>query len=1035
MKSSLLLSILLLSSYITFSQNLVVNPSFETTSSNCGSFGGEGFSTDLAASWNSANSNTAGDSCSSPDLFSLCNTLPGFGPTPTNMPNSFLGYQVSRTGTRHAGIITYEALGSPYREYIQGRTTTPLVAGQVYCVSMYVSLGNDVTNATNNIGVRFTNTQYMRDACTQGSLINLPPQLNYTCAPILDTANWVRLQWNYTAVGGEQYFIIGNFFNNAGTTVASTGVSSLNPYAYYYIDDVSIVPNSCCAADITPQSPLCISDAPVTLTAVPPLGASCTPSPITGTWSGPGMSAAGVFSPAVAGVGTHTIMFNLSCGGTATTTITVSPCVALVACVETNGSITASNGVAPYSWQNQTTTQDCSACILACTFPPGCAVNVTNWTTFNTGTTIPAPTTYPIRLIDNAGGILVINSAGSLPACTSNPCPTITINVTSQTPVGCGSTNNGTATVAASGGTAGYQYVWTPGNLIGATQNALSAQTYTVNVLDAANCTGSTTVTIGSSTTLSLTTQATSASCGLNNGSASVSVVGGSGTYTYAWSPSGGSAAITSSTLAPGTYNVTVTGGGCTGTASVLVDALPTSVVNVTSINHPTCTGGNNGSFVYTINGGTPVTSPAIFGPGLANVNVTDGNGCSIPVSVDFVLPVITATVNTVGANCGVSNGSATISPSGGTAPYTYAWSPSGGTAASATNLSSGAYSVLITDASGCTLTQAVNVPAIGGPTLTLSNIVNASCGLSNGSATVNATGGTAPYTYAWSPSGGNGQTATGLSAGNYTVTVTDNSGCVVSETATIGGSAAITISGTVTDENCGQSDGEIVISTSGGTGPFSFAWSPTGETTQNLSNILGGSYSVTATDANGCTASSTFEVEVVGSLPITVNPSVTTIEQGDTVQLTASGGMTYSWTPTTNLSCTTCDTLFAAPTSTTTYEVTATDANGCSGTQEVIVYVNPICSQEIFVPTIFSPNNDGKNDKQCVLGSCISTMIFSIYNRWGELVFETNDQNTCWDGTYKGKKVGSDVFVYKLNAILLNGKEVIQSGNLTVLH
>jgi gliding motility-associated-like protein len=402
---------------------------------------------------------------------------------------------------------------------------------------------------------------------------------------------------------------------------------------------------------------------------------------------------------------------------------------------------------------------------------------------------------------------------------------------------------------------------------------------------------------------------------------------------------------------------------------------------------------------------------------------------------VNFVLPVITATATTVGANCGVSNGSATVSASGGTAPYTYTWSPAGGNAATASNLSSGAYTVLITDANGCTLTQPINVPAIGGPTLTLSNVVNASCGQTNGSATVNATGGTAPYSYAWSPTGGTGPTATGLAAGNYTITVTDNSGCIVSETAVIGGGSAITVNGTVIDENCGQSDGGITVSTTGGTAPFTFTWSPGGETTQNISNIVGGSYSVTVSDASGCSTTSTFEVEVVGSLPVSVNPSSATIEQGDTVQLTASGGLIYTWSPTTNLSCVSCDTLLASPSVTTTYEVTVTDANGCSGTAEVIVYVNPICSQEIFVPTIFSSNSDGKNDRQCVLGNCIATMTFSIYNWWGELVFETNDQNTCWDGTYKGKKVNSDVFVFKLNAILLNGKEVNQSGNLTVLH
>ena len=141
----------------------MVNPSFENTATNCGSFGGEGFFTDLNGSWDNASNNALGDSCSSPDLFSDCNLIFG-NPAPTNMPNSVLGYQVSRTGTRHAGIITHEAL-SEYREYIQGRTSAPLVAGQSYCVSMYVSLGDAVLYATNNMGIYFGNVPYERDPC------------------------------------------------------------------------------------------------------------------------------------------------------------------------------------------------------------------------------------------------------------------------------------------------------------------------------------------------------------------------------------------------------------------------------------------------------------------------------------------------------------------------------------------------------------------------------------------------------------------------------------------------------------------------------------------------------------------------------------------------------------------------------------------------------------------------------------------------------------------------------------------------------
>lgn len=973
-KISLLLLLMALNLGFLSAQNLVINPSFESTANGCAGFPFpvEGFS-DLN-DWDNANSNTPGDSCSSPDLFSTCNT----GLTAIlGVPSNALGYQNAKTGNKYAGIINYSApfgLNDEYREYIQGHTTTPLVAGQTYCVSMFVSLANGSPWACNNMGVYFSNTHYLRDACAGSSpRINVTPQLNYSCAVINDTtANWFRIQWNYVATGGEQYFVIGNFFNDAGTNAVSTGASSLqNMFAYYYIDDVSIVPNTCCYADITPVGTLCITAPPVTLTAAAPnSGTSCTAASVTGTWSGPGVSSSGVFTPATAGPGTHTITFTLSCGTAVTTSITVSPCVAISVCVEANGNLTASNGVAPYSWQNQTTTQDCSACLFGCAIPPGCAVNVSNWTTFTTGTSIPAPATYPVRVLDNSGTTLIINSASSLPACTSTPCPTITVNVVSQTPVGCGSTNNGTATVAASGGTTPYQYLWTPGNLVGATQNGLSAQTYTVNVLDGANCTGSTTVTITASTALSLTTSSTPASCGQSNGSATVSVTGGTGTYTYAWSPSGGSAA-TATGLAAGNYTVTVTGGGCTGTANVTVAA-----------------------------GGTSIT----------------------------------ATVSTVGAHCGAADGSATVTPSGGTGTYTYAWSPSGGTSATATGLQSGAYSVVITDNGGCSLTQAVNVPALGGPTVAISNVNNATCGQSNGSATATVTGGTSPYTYAWSPSGGTASTATGLAAGSYTVTVTDATGCVVSGNATISGGSAVTVTGTVTDENCGQSNGQVTITPAGGTAPYTYAWTPGGATTQNLTGVTGNTYAVTVTDASGCTATQSFVVNVLSSLVVTVTPSTSTIDQGDTVQLTASGGVTYVWTPVTGLSCSTCSAPLASPSATTTYEVTGTDANGCSGTAQAIIHVNPICSKEIFVPTIFSPNGDGRNDDQCVLGNCIVDLDFSIYNRWGERVFHAVDQNSCWDGTYKGKTVNPGVFVYKLKAKLLNGTAIDQSGNITVV-
>ena len=694
-------------------QNLVVNPSFEITSSNCGNFGGEGFFTDLVGSWDNASNNAAGDSCSSPDLFSACNTILGIN-APTHMPYSVLGYQYSRTGTRHAGIITHEIL-SQYREYIQGRTAQPLQAGQTYCVSMYVSRADDVPFATNNIGIRFTNTQFLRDPCPGGnnSLIDLPPHLNYGCPALVDTAGWVRLQWDYTAAGGEQWFVIGNFFNNANTDIQTVGGGFLNPFAYYYIDDVSIVPGPCCYADLSGPTTMCVTDAPVTLQASGGLGAVCTAS-VSGTWSGPGITGpvAGTFDPQVADVGTHTITFTLTCGFSATMQVIVGPCSGLTVCSDAiTGQWTVSGGVPPYSWQQQTTSQDCSACILGCFLPPGCAVNVNGWTTTTTGQSVPAPSDLPIRVIDGAGTTVVINSAAEVPPCAV--CPTITVSATDQENVTCHGAGDGSATASATGGEGPYLYTWT-GGLSGPVQNGLSAGTYTVTATDANGCSGTLVVTIDEPPALNVQVSGTTdATCAGDDGSATVLASGGSGTLSYAWSPSGATGA-TATGLAPGDHSVLVTdANGCTaqvqvtigtaeGPAITDVAATPTACDAPTGTITVTATGTD---LQYSIDGTTFQTSGQFQGldVGTYQVVVVDANGCIVSGTVSVVTlngptPVIT------GPSMGCAGDDLVLST---TAPYaSYAWSNGAATPTIPVQVS-GQYTVTVTDANGCQGTSA----------------------------------------------------------------------------------------------------------------------------------------------------------------------------------------------------------------------------------------------------------------------------------------------------------------------------------------
>src|SRR6202008_1716834 len=164
---------------------------------------------------------------------------------------------------------------------------------------------------------------------------------------------------------------------------------------------------------------------------------------------------------------------------------------------------------------------------------------------------------------------------------------------------------------------------------------------------------------------------------------------------------------------------------------------------------------------------------------------VTDANGCVITRTIAVTQPTaITATSTTVTAICGNPNGAATVTPSGGTPGYTYSWAPSGGTGATASGLAAGTYTCTITDANGCTFTHSVTIVNAGSPAASIVSSTNILCfGGNNGSSTATATGGTGPYTYAWTPSGGTGATATGLIAGAYTVTATDANGCTSTAT------------------------------------------------------------------------------------------------------------------------------------------------------------------------------------------------------------------------------------------------------------
>ncbi|HXC06957.1 MAG TPA: SprB repeat-containing protein, partial [Bacteroidia bacterium] len=236
---------------------------------------------------------------------------------------------------------------------------------------------------------------------------------------------------------------------------------------------------------------------------------------------------------------------------------------------------------------------------------------------------------------------------------------------------------------------------------------------------------------------------------------------------------------------------------------------------------------------------------------GTYEVTVTTGGGCSYTMDTVISFPVNPSLViasSNVSCNGG-SNGTASVTASLGTTPYTYVWAPSGGTGATASGLPVGTYTVTVTTASGCsaTATATITQPIL----LTSTNSqTNVSChGGANGTATVNPSGGTPGYTYLWAPSGGTGATASGLAAGNYTCTITDSKGCITSSVVTITQPTASSSITTQTNVSChGGTNGTASVAIFGGTPAYTYAWTPTGGTGASASGLSAGTYTCTVT-------------------------------------------------------------------------------------------------------------------------------------------------------------------------------------------
>jgi gliding motility-associated-like protein len=721
---------------------------------------------------------------------------------------------------------------------------------------------------------------------------------------------------------------------------------------------------------------------------------------------------------------------------------------------------------------------------------------------------------------------------------------TIGIAIQSITNVNCAGDLTGAATISVTGGTAPYSYNWLGNSSVSPTISNVGAGTYLVTVTDANNCTETGSVTIGQNSVISLTQIDTTAlTCaGDMNGGFVMTYSGGTMPYSYAWSTDPVNDTLNTITgIGAGTYYVTMTDDlGCQR-IDTLVLTEPTAITGTVTTTNLTCANDQNGTAIIVANGGTmpytytwsanSVNNDTItgLGAGTIYVTVTDANGCTyVDSSTITAPPAISISVATTPVSCvGGNDGTATATVTGGNGGFTYLWD-STQTGQTATQLSVGQHVLIVTDQAGCQMTDTFTITSI--PPLLPSSISSnpVSCfGGSDGSASIEVTGGTAPYTYLWTTNPPqDSSTAVGLSQGTYQVFVIDANGCSMTPISiTVNEPPALVIDSITTiDPLCNNSDdGSVTVYPSGGTPSYSYAWSNNNETTNTNNNLFAGSYTVTVTDANGCTTTGSanlndplmlvaqmsttpttcnggkdgriqidtvlggfgpYEYSIDGTnfLPVDViffglfggnydvtvrdangctfvqtvlieEPPLITVDLGpdieldlgDSVQLQAfvntSETVTYIWetSDSGSLSCFDCSDPWANPTSSVDYFVTVVDSNGCEATDDIFIKIDK--NRRVFIPSAFTPNGDGTNDRFVIYGGTgVDEIIsFKVFNRWGELVhsadnFAPGSYQHGWDGSFRGRALNPAVFVYFIEVRFSDGVVFPYKGDITLI-
>ncbi|MEL6134820.1 MAG: gliding motility-associated C-terminal domain-containing protein, partial [Bacteroidota bacterium] len=395
--------------------------------------------------------------------------------------------------------------------------------------------------------------------------------------------------------------------------------------------------------------------------------------------------------------------------------------------------------------------------------------------------------------------------------------------------------------------------------------------------------------------------------------------------------------------------------------------------------------------------------------PGDYRATITDQNGCQDEISVTLTQPqtAVLAEISKTEVTCFQgANGRAEVVATGGVPPYTYQWSR-GDQADYMADVQAGTYTVVVTDANGCTAQSGV---VITEPSTALivdfSDIQPVSCfGESDGSLTVTVAGGETPYTFTWADTlirfSNLTETLSDLEAGSYQFRVVDGRNCVVEQMGVIDQPQVLAGMLTPTDANCADvADGSIDISITGGTQPYEFIWSD-GVFSGNRTGLGSGAYQVVVTDANNCAIELDTEIGAPDSLTIWLTADAITCreETNGTAQVFVAGGTkayNFSWSNGETID--QIENLAAGA-----YQVIVTDDHGCTAEGSIVV---PASDEPcFFIPNTFTPNGDNKNDTWNIpYAAQFPAMEFQIFNQWGMKLFEGTIDDLPWDGSVNGK-------------------------------